>query len=194
MNKYPQFIMGVLPRPKMVTNNFGNRNFMQSWEGSTPIHFIFLLSFGGGGCGGRRRIFFQFFCSQHVPLKLPLGSQGCSQQHLALISYVLPKVLPFSPIQVGQRGRHSIFPQDLLFWEASMVSTFFFVMDQSSWLITKKKEVGLVRHPQLINMEQNTCVSTLIVCTYKGVCGRDVIMSLLRSCIFLLANFHILVT
>lgn len=75
-----------------------------------------------------------------------------------------------------------------------MVSTFFFVMDQSSWLITKKKEVGLVRHPQLINMEQNTWVSTLIVCTYKGVCGRDVIMSLLRSCIFLLANFHILVT
>jgi len=51
-----------------------------------------------------------------------------------------------------------------------------------------------VRHPQLINMKQNACKSTLILCTYKGVGGRDVIMILLRSCIFLLANFHILVT
>jgi hypothetical protein len=36
----------------------------------------------------------------------------------------------------------------------SIVSTFFFVMNQSNWLIAKK-ESGLVRHPQLINMKQN---------------------------------------
>ncbi len=30
-----------------------------------------------------------------------------------------------------------------------------FVMGQSNWFIAKKKKVGLVRHPQLINMKQN---------------------------------------
>ncbi len=49
------------------------------------------------------RDFFSFFhCSQHVPFKFPWGSQcvpqRCSQQHLTWIPYVLPKVLPFSPI------------------------------------------------------------------------------------------------
>jgi len=38
-------------------------------------------------------------------------------------------------------------------WGASIVSTFF-VMSQSNWLIAKEKnkKVGLVRHPQLINI------------------------------------------
>jgi hypothetical protein len=61
--------------------------------------------------------FFPLFptCSLLVPNGFPIrfsicspGSQcvpqGCSQQHLALIQYVLPKVLPFSPIEVDQRG------------------------------------------------------------------------------------------
>jgi hypothetical protein len=30
-------------------------------------------------------------------------------------------------------------------------------MGQSNWLIAKKKKVGLVRHPKLINMKQNKC-------------------------------------
>jgi hypothetical protein len=35
-------------------------------------------------------------------------------------------------------------------------NSFFFVMGQSNWLIAtkKKKKVGLVMHPQLINMKQ----------------------------------------
>ncbi len=37
--------------------------------------------------------------------------QRCYKQHLVLIPHVLPKVLPFSPIQVGQKGRiFFIFP------------------------------------------------------------------------------------
>jgi len=75
-----------------------------------------------------------------------------------------------------------------------MVSNFFFCDGPIKLAHYQKEKVGLVRHPQLINMKQNTCVSTLIVCTHKGVGGRDVIMSFLWSCIFLFANFHILVT
>jgi hypothetical protein len=30
---------------------------------------------------------------------------------------------------------------------------FFFAMGQSNWLISKRKKVGLVRHPQLVNYE-----------------------------------------
>jgi hypothetical protein len=36
-------------------------------------------------------------------------------------------------------------------------------MGQSNWLIAKKKKVGLVRHPQLINVKQNKY-------TYMGRC------------------------
>ncbi len=101
--------------------------------------------------------------SQHVPFKFPLGSyqvpnmfpsssqwvlirfstcslgsecvpQGCSQQHLPSIPYVLPKVLPFSPLYVGQRARHLIFPQNLLQFQL------FFAMGQSNWLIGAKKK------------------------------------------------------
>ncbi len=91
--------------------------------------------------------------SQWISIRFPrcsLGSQcvpqWCSQQQLPLISHVLPKVLPFSPIWVGQRGRHSIFPENLLFWGASIVSTFF--CDEPIKLAhCKKKKVGLVKHP-----------------------------------------------
>ncbi len=78
---------------------------------SKCIDFIFfLLNFRFG----RRRIFFFFFlCSQHVPFKVPNGfpsgsqcvSQWFSQKHLDLIPYVLPKVLPFSPIYRWAKGR-----------------------------------------------------------------------------------------
>jgi hypothetical protein len=36
-------------------------------------------------------------------------------------------------------------------------------MGRSNWLIAKKKKVGLVRHPQLINVKQNKY-------TYMGQC------------------------
>jgi hypothetical protein len=79
--------MRVLARPKMVTNSFGNRNFMQPM-GRLSMHS---KSLDGG------RIFFHFLfvpnmfpsSSQWVPIRLPmcsLGSQcvslGCSQSHM----------------------------------------------------------------------------------------------------------------
>jgi hypothetical protein len=62
----------------MVTNSFGNRNFMQPMGRlimhSKCLDFSFLLSFEKGGRGLRG--FFSFFlCSQHVPFKFPMGSQ-----------------------------------------------------------------------------------------------------------------------
>ncbi len=117
---------------------------------------FFLLSFG---VGGGDFFFFPLFptyslqvpngfssCSQYVP-QVP---QGCSQQHLAVIPYVLPKVLPFSPIQVGQRQNPTIFPQNLLHWEVYRYSTIFCDGPIKQSHYKKKERVGLVRHLQLI--------------------------------------------
>ncbi len=93
-----------------------HRNFMHPMVRRLSMHskcldffsFKFFLV-GGGFCSF-------FICSQHVPFKFPICSigsqcvlQGCAQQDLALIPYVLPKVLPFSPTQLGQRGMHLAF-------------------------------------------------------------------------------------
>ncbi len=142
--------------------SFGNRNFMQPMERfSTHLKYLdfFSFKFCVGVEGGRIFFIFLLFptCSSQVPNGFISNSQYvlrfpmCSQQHLVLIPYVQPKIFPFSPIQVGQRERHSIFSQNLLFWGASIVSTFF-CMCQSHWLIATKK-IGLVRHSQLINMK-----------------------------------------
>jgi hypothetical protein len=78
----------------------------------------------------------------------------CSQQHLALIPYVLPKVLPFSPVWLVQREEPlQPFPQNFYFVGLQKFQHFF-AMDQSNWLIPKKKD-GLVRHPQVNNVKQN---------------------------------------
>ncbi len=61
----------------------------------------FLLSFGGEGGAGKEEDFFHF---SFVPKSSQCVPHGCSQSHLALIPYVLLKVLPFSHISVGQRG------------------------------------------------------------------------------------------
>ncbi len=60
-NTRTQSTRGYWPKPKLVTNSFGNTNFMQSM-GRLSMHskcleFIFLLSLGEGGLW---RIFFIF--------------------------------------------------------------------------------------------------------------------------------------
>ncbi len=125
----------------MVMNKvLEHRNFMHPMVRRLSMHskcldffsFKFFLV-GGGFCSF-------FICSQHVPFKFPICSigsqcvlQGCAQQDLALIPYVLPKVLPFSPTQLGQRGDASSFPQNLEYWEASKFQ-FSFAMGQSKWI------------------------------------------------------------
>jgi hypothetical protein len=64
----------------------------------------------------------------------------------------LPKVLLFSPIYLGQRAKHYIFPRNDPFLGASIVSRLFY--DELMKLVHCKK-VALVRHLQLINMKQN---------------------------------------
>jgi len=73
------------------------------------------VGWGGGGGGGGEGFRFSvvpnmFLLHSLQVLNMFLMFPMCSQWHLALIPYVLPKVLPFSPISVGQRGRHFIFP------------------------------------------------------------------------------------
>jgi hypothetical protein len=64
----------------------------------------FIWEIGNGG-------FFFLVCSQFVPMTFSRGSSSvrprCSQYHL------------------GQRGRHTIFPWNFLFWGTSIVSTYF---------------------------------------------------------------------
>ncbi len=95
INKYPQFIMGVLAQAKNGDKQFWKQKFHavngKAQHALKLPWFIFLLSFflGGG------EIFFIFpvfsICSLQVPNGFPSGSQyvpqGCSQWHLALIPY-----------------------------------------------------------------------------------------------------------
>jgi hypothetical protein len=62
---------------------------------------VFLFKFWGGGGAGKEEDFVHF---SFVPIGSQCVPHGCSQSHLALIPYVLLKVLPFSYISVGQRG------------------------------------------------------------------------------------------
>jgi hypothetical protein len=90
--------MRVLARPKIVTNNFANRNFMQPM-GRLSMHS---KNLDGG------RIFFHFlFVPNMFPFKFPMGSHQAPNMfpnfsmcflRVFTIPYVLPKVLPFSPI------------------------------------------------------------------------------------------------
>ncbi len=92
----------------MVTNSFGDRNFMQPVRKLTKCLNLFSFKFWVGG-----RFFFSFFfCFQHVSLKFPMGSHQvlnlfpmfpmCSSRvfpiALSFNPICLPKVLPFSPI------------------------------------------------------------------------------------------------
>jgi hypothetical protein len=65
------------------------------WEGSACTQSALLFSFKFvGGRGGRGGFFSFFLCSQQVPNVFPMGVPT----RIALIPYVLRKVLPFSPI------------------------------------------------------------------------------------------------
>jgi len=80
----------------MVTNSFGNRNFMQPM-GRPSMHSkcldLFLLSWGVGGWaveGGWRGGGGVFsFCSQPVPFKFPMGFQ-----YIPWVPNMFPKGVP----------------------------------------------------------------------------------------------------
>ncbi len=115
------------------------------WVGGAGLFFIFPL-FPTWSLQVPNGFPICFLGSQCIP-------QGCSQQHLALIPYVLPKVLPFSPIQVGQRGAlHLSIESSIL---GSLYSfNFFFAIGQSNSLIVEQKKGWTLKQPQLINMKK----------------------------------------
>jgi hypothetical protein len=87
-------------------------------------------------------------CSQRVFPIAPCFNTICFAERPPLLTYV-----------GGQMGRHFIFPKNLLFGGASIISTFFSFCNGPIKLAHCKKEEeeekGLVRDPQLINMKQN---------------------------------------
>ncbi len=123
----------------MVTNSFGNRTFMQPMR-RLSMHskylVFFLLSFGVSRERGEDLFEFSFvpnrfpMCSPRVFPIAPCFNPLCFAQSPPFLTYIC-----------GPKGRHSIFPQDVLLWGASIVSTFLFVMGQSN----STKKVGLVR-------------------------------------------------
>ncbi len=129
--------MGVLVKvEKCWQTVLGTEVSCSQWEGSTCTQsaFFFLLSFGArGGWGVERRIFFFF------PL-FPTGSQCVSQGLFPIAPCFNPLCFAQSPPLLTYicrpKGRPSIFLLDVLFWWASIVSTFLFVMGQ--WNSTKK--------------------------------------------------------
>jgi len=103
------------------------------WEGSARTQSALIFFFWVLGWGeGRFFFFFPLFptCSLQVPNGFLSGSNKflrfpmCSPRVFPIAPRFNPKVLPFSAIWVGQRGRHSIFHR-----------IFIFVMGQSNWLI-----------------------------------------------------------
>jgi hypothetical protein len=92
IRKYPQvYNGGISLGQKLVTNNFGNGNFMRpmqrlSMHSTQSALIYFLLSFGVGW--GTGEDFFSFFlCSQHVSFPFPMGHLsfgGNSGAHLVL--------------------------------------------------------------------------------------------------------------
>jgi hypothetical protein len=135
--------------PKMVTDSFGNRIFMQPM-GRLSMHskcLDFFLS-GGGGAGGRGRIFSFTNMFPIRSLGSPCVPQGCSQYHLALIPYLLPQSPPLLTYIGGPKGEalHLSMESSIL---GSLASFNFFWGHGPIKLAhcQKKKKVGLVRHP-----------------------------------------------
>ncbi len=135
-------LQGYQPRPKMVTNSFGKKNFIQPM--GRPKHALkvasyFLLSFFFGG-GGFFFIFPQFLMGSHRAFnmfpKFPMGSPICYPQHLTFILLSL--------ILGGQRGGILYFKIEPSI--ASIVS--FFVSDGPIKLAycNPKKKRELTRH------------------------------------------------
>ncbi len=98
---------------------------------------------------------------QWVPTRFPICSLGsqccvpqrCSQQHLTLIPYVLPKVLPLLT-QIGwAKGEGTPSFHRIFYYGETAQSQISFVMSQPNWLIAKKiknkkrEKDEHVRHP-----------------------------------------------
>jgi hypothetical protein len=127
----------------MVTNSFGNRNFMQSM-GRLSIHSkcleFFLKKFWVGGWGGGDFFLFLLFPSgsHYVPYVLnvfprvfpiaPRFNPICFAQSPPLLTYI-----------AGAKGEalHLSIESSILGRLHSF--NFFFVMGESNWLIAKKK-------------------------------------------------------
>jgi hypothetical protein len=138
---------GVIARVKNDDKQFWNIEISCSqWEGSACTEnalIFFLLSFGEGGRGEGFLFILHLFptCSFQVPNMFHRFSM-CWARVCAIAPHFSPICFAQSPPlltnKAGPREDASIFPENLLCWEACMFQ-FTFVMGQSNWLIAKNK-------------------------------------------------------
>jgi len=136
--------MGLLAQAKNGDEQFWKGIFHAANGKAQHAFIFFLLSLGGGGGGRGFFFFFPLFptCSLQVPSGFPIAphfNPMCFAQSSPLLTYIV--------------GRHSIFPQNLLFWGAFIVSTFF--CDGPMKSAHCKKKNWTCEAPQLINMKQH---------------------------------------
>jgi hypothetical protein len=146
----------------MLTNSFGNRNFTQPM-GRLSMHSkcldLFFLSFGARG--GE-----DFFHFSFVPNKFPSSSQWVPIRFPMCSPRVFPIAPRFNPICFAQSPPLLTYiggPKGkalYLYIESSILGAFhrfnfFLWWANHIGSLQKKKKVGLVRHPQPINIKQN---------------------------------------
>jgi hypothetical protein len=151
----------------MVTNSFGNRNFMQP-IGRLSMHSkclaLFSFKFWVWGEG---RMFSFFLCSQHVPpLKFSMGSHQVPSM-FPRFSMCCPMVFPIAPhfnpicfaesppLLTYRMAGHSIFPLKLLYLGSLHSFNVFFLLWANQIGSLQKKKSWPCDTPQLINMKQN---------------------------------------
>jgi len=83
-------------------------------------------------------------CSSRVFSIAPRFNPICFAQSPPLLTYI-----------GGAKGKALLLSiESSILGRLHRFNFYFWVMGQSNWLIATKKEVGLVWHPQLINMKQ----------------------------------------
>ncbi len=168
-DKYPWFIMGLLAWAKTRDEQFWNIEISCSqWEDSTCTQNVLFNEKESFGSGDRARIFSFFLCSQNVLLKFSMGSHQVPKM-FPMFPMCFPRVFPipscFNPICFAQSRPLLTYiggPKGEtlhLFIESSILGSLHSFNFSFSWANQigsqqKRRRVGLVRHPQLINMKQ----------------------------------------
>jgi len=147
----------------MMTNNFGNQKYMQPMgrlkHALKVPWFYFLLSLWGQGGGWGKRIVFHFsfvpnmflLHSVQVPnmfLRFPMAPRFnpiCFAQSPPLLTYIGGPKGEALHLSIESSILGILHSFNLMLWWANQIGS----------LQKKVKKVGLVRLPQLINMNQN---------------------------------------
>jgi hypothetical protein len=122
----------------MVTNSFGNRNFMQPME-RLSMHSWRIQFFSLGGWRERQGFFFFFPCSQCVPQDVPNSTWVLSHMVCPKFNSPIYKLKRWNP------GVHICFYLQVAVWRGASIGGMLNVpkkmlMGQSIWLLFLKRK------------------------------------------------------